>query len=64
LRSEIWAPIPGLGGALDLLDDLEDGVDRGGGNNAVAEVEDVARAASGGGENFGDTGFEDFFRGE
>jgi hypothetical protein len=56
--------ICGSDSGLDLVDDLEDGVDGGGGDDAVAKVEDVAGAAGGGGEDFGDAGFEDFFGGE
>ena len=40
-------------GGFDLADDLEDGLDGGGGDDAVAEVEDVAGAVGGGGEDFG-----------
>ncbi len=46
------------------LDELDDVFDRGAGDDAVAEVEDVAGAAGGGGEDFGDAGVEDFLRGE
>ena len=46
------------------MDDGEDGLDGGGGDDAVAEVEDVAGAAGGGGEDLGDAGVEDFGRGE
>jgi len=37
----------GLAVALDEVDDAEDGVDGGVGDDAVAEVEDVAGAAGG-----------------
>src|ERR1017187_3515349 len=56
--------ICGSDSGLDLVDDLEDGVDGGGGDDAVAKVEDVAGAAGGGAKDFGDAGFEDLGRGE
>jgi hypothetical protein len=54
----------GLAVLLDEGGDLEDGVDRGVGNDAVAEVEDVAGAAGVEGEDFADAGLDDFGRGE
>jgi hypothetical protein len=45
--------------ALDEADDAADGVDGGVWDDAVAEVEDVAGAAGGEGEDFEDAGFED-----
>ena len=44
--------------ALDEVDDAEDLVDGGVGDDAVAEVEDVAGAAGGEREDFEDAGFE------
>src|ERR1039458_1797816 len=54
----------GAGGVFDLVDDGEDGFDRRVGDDAVAEVEDVAGTAGGGGQDLGDAGFEDGFGGE
>ena len=54
----------GVAVALDEVDDGEDGVDGGVGDDAVAEVEDVAGAVGGRGEDFGDAGVEDFVGGE
>ena len=54
----------GVAVALDEVDDVEDGVDGGVGDDAMAEVEDVAWAASGLREDFADAGFEDGFGGE
>ena len=48
----------------NLADYLEDGINWGGGNNAVAQVEDVAGAACGLCEDFGYAGFDDLFGGE
>ena len=53
-----------LADGFDLVHDCEDGVDGSGGDDAVAEVEDVAGAVGGGGEDFGDAGCEDVRRGE
>ena len=47
-----------------MADYLEYGLNRGVGDDAVAEVEDVAGSAGGVGEDFGDAGFEDLFGGE
>ena len=46
------------------MDDGEDGFDGGGGDDAVAEGEDVAGAAGGGGEDLCDAGAEEIGRGE
>src|SRR5580658_6271270 len=54
----------GLAVALDEVDDAEDGVYGGVGNDAVAEVEDVAGAAGGEREDLEDAGFEDLFGSE
>src|ERR1035437_1065091 len=51
-------------GGLELADYLEDGFYWGVGDDAVAEVEDVAGASYGLGEDFGDAGSEDLFGGE
>ena len=48
----------GVAVALDEVDDAEDGVDGGVGDDAVAEVEDVAGAVGGLREDFFDAGFE------
>ncbi len=56
----------GVGDAelFDPFDDLDNVVDGGTGNDAVAEVEDVTGAAVGEGEDFADAGLEDVEGGE
>ena len=49
---------------LDPVGDVDDRLDWGFGDDAVAEVEDVAGTAVGGSEDFFDAGFEDGFGGE
>ena len=49
---------------LDEADDFDDGFDGGVGDDAVAEVEDVAGAVCGEGEDLFDAGLEDGGRGE
>ncbi len=54
----IWSALP------DLVDYGDDVFDWGSGDDAVAEVEDVAGAASGSGEDFLYAGVDDVLRGE
>ena len=53
-----------VGGLFDLVDYLEDGVYGGVGDDAVAEVEDVAGLVVVEGEDFSYAGFEDLGWGE
>ena len=62
--TQFWAYLAKLLSRFDLVGYLEDGFDGCVGDYAVAEVEDVAGAVRGGGEDFGDAGFDYFFGGE